>query len=343
MGYISFEYRIKSNSLKVRKILNEIENGVVFSQYYDKELATLVKGRTFTDFSYIKNSELTVRISDGFFSKETLLTKIWNSFVLNICEYHGVKLEKIDLNHSDWLITRTVQKDKFLSDVDNQLLIGTIIKPYYGMNFNQKIRWIERFYDNGLNVFKEDETYCVDTDILLSEVAAINDYFQGKIIYVPNVTHILAKPRTISKIFSLGSKICLINFLTVGFQNVSDILKATPCLYWGHRIGFSNFEKIITMDALSILAALSGLTFLHVGSPIATQELQEKVRMVNGLSIINPNIYPVFTKLTPQLYKDVLAQFNNRAIYLACGYFYNKTGEIDWNKVSDFVKVSHDR
>lgn len=343
MGYICFEYQIKSESVNVLNILNEIENGVVFSQFYDKEIATPVKGRAFTDYSCGDNSELIVRIPDDFFSEETLLTKIWNSFVLNICEYSDVKLEKIDINHSDWSVPKLIKKNKFLPNADHQLLLGTIIKPYYGMTLNQKISWIEKFYDYGFFVFKEDETYCVSSEFLLNEVAVINNYFQGKIIYIPNVTHIVANPKMVSNIFNLGSKICLINFLTVGFQNVSNLSKVTPGFYWGHRISYSNFETIITMNALSILAVLSGLTFLHIGSPTTTLEIQEKIRLVNSLSILNPNFYPVFTKLTPHLFRDILVQFKNRAVYLACGYFYNKSGEIDWNKVNDFIKVSHDK
>ena len=86
------------------------------------------------------------------------------------------------------------------------------------------------------------------------------------------------------------------------------------------------------MDALCVIAQLAGIDWLHVGTP-RPDEVLDKKHLVDKQKSINPNFKPIFTITTPEILKYLLPVFGDDAIYLGCGYYRDKDGNNDWDRV----------
>lgn len=346
MGSITFTYKINPKTTPISNIISEIESGTVFAHYYDREVSIPLASSLPTDFSYnfSLNNRLILRINDSFYESDTLLDKLFTSFFMNICEYKDVVLEDIGLEDSNWRHhnSKTPVLKDFFSCFDDRPILGTIIKPYYTMNLKEKIKWIENFHLQGINLFKMDETYFLSPSQLLLETKAINAHFQGNICFVPNITHVLHDLKLVSTLINSGSPIALVNFLCSGLSSVSNLINWTDIQVWGHRIGFTYLQKKISMIALGKIASLAGISYLHIGVPKNLTECRNKQKLIENLKTNNRNILPIFTKTTPEVLGHLLETFGNNAIYMGCGFFYQPNGQINWNRVREWVKVCNE-
>jgi hypothetical protein len=337
MGFIKLTYNVRNSIVQINSLIHEIEYGNTFALYRDREEIVVHRGKNFkwVDYSVCDN-ELTIKVDDTFFHLDFFFEKFLSVFVYNLLDFGNVYLKEFDISNSYYakLITTNTPIDNY----GQGYFRGTIFKPYYHLSNNQKIKQTEMFISNGLNVLKNDECYFKTKKELKEEVCLLIKHIDQKAHFVPNISGYINDYEFIKELIDMGIQILMVDFLISGFNSIFKLKQKFPSIkIWGHRIGYVSLEKFMSMQVLSMLAVLAGIDYLHIGTPVG-ENILEKSILVKQSTKIKPDFMPIFTKTTPDVIESLLPVFGNRSIYMACGYFRNKNGQIlkenisEWNK-----------
>ena len=342
MGHIKFHYSIQNLITPIENIVNELEYGNTFALYLQKEIIIPLKLGNFNWISW-ENTEtsFTLTVNDTFFDKAYFFEKILTSFIYNLQDFGKIKLEKIDLNKSIFQseLLSPFSKNNLSIFNKSDLILGTIIKPYYHLSLDDKINMAKQFSKYGFKTIKNDECYFTSKKQLINEAIIIQKELQNSSFYIPNITHLIHDYNSIEQLIKAGIKIVMVNVLVVGFRSINLLkIKFPELKIWGHRVGYSQLSEIISMNTLSILLTLSGIDFLHIGTPVTQNEIDNRFEIINSSRVINKNFKPIFTKTTPEVNKKIIKTLKTTPIYLGCGFFRNNKSEIDWGKVDIWQK-----
>lgn len=333
MGYISLKYSYdKDIRISLKSLMEEVEYGSTFAMYntYEEIIPCASDELKWVEWN-AHDGILSVHIDDGFWREDFFFEKFLTIFVYNFLDFGHLKLEHIDIQQSE--LKNGIQSSVPLKIPQGKYLLGSIFKPYYHLPLKEKEKQAQLMIENGINVLKNDECFFGTKSDMLEEAFHMTQIVTGKAYYVPNITTYINDDEFIEQLIDTGMEISMVDFLVTGFRPIYQLKKKFPLLrIWGHRIGYATLQKYVSMQALSVLAVLSGIDMLHIGTPTASV-LQEKSEMVTELRALKASFLPIFTKTTPEVIQALLPAFEDKAIYMACGFFRNKEGYIDWNCV----------
>lgn len=333
MGYIALNYSYdKGIRISLKSLIEEVEYGSTFAMYntYEEIIPCASDDLRWVEWN-AHDGILSVHIDDDFWREEFFFEKFLTIFVFNFLDFGHLKLEHIDIQRSE--LKNGIQSSVPLKMPRGKYLLGSIFKPYYHLPLKEKEKQAQLMIENGINVLKNDECFFGTKSDMLKEASNMAQIVTGEAYYVPNITSYINDDGFIEQLMNTGVEISMVDFLVTGFRPIYQLKKKFPHLrIWGHRIGYATLQKHVSMQALSILALLSGIDMLHIGTPTVSV-LQEKSEMVTELKALKASFLPIFTKTTPEVINALLPIFEDKAIYMACGYFRNKEGYIDWNSV----------
>ncbi len=343
MGSIELKYEIRRLDVSPDELVNEIEYGTTFALENGQETVIPLRGGSLSWLKWDCDKHwLVVDVDSSFLSHETFFEKFMAAFIYNLTDFGDLILTSIGVRGDSPVCCRpgAVSSDAFATD----LVLGTILKPYYHLSLEDKLEQVAQFVHRGLGVIKEDETYMVSEQRLRREAEAIQAVMVDSAIYVPNVTHYVHNFALIEHLIDSGIRVVMLDFLVCGFRPILNLKQRFPKLgVWGHRVGYSSIHRLISMEALGVLALLSGISYLHLGTPRSHSELERRSRLADQLLTIDPGFRPVFTKTTPTSLREMISDFGRRAIYLACGSIRDiSSGKIDWQKVDEWVSSVDD-
>ena len=340
MGSIKLEY-ICSKRTDVKTIINEIEYGNTFIINHEGEKTVPLWGN---DFFWVKphiidDCRFYLYVDDSFFTIETFFEKIITAFIYNLQDFGAVRLELIDISNSelDFLYPEGIGVDIF----SNYPICGTIFKPYYHFSRQKKCDFASKMISMGIDLIKEDETYLICKEQLIYDAIKIQSTMGPNAFYVPNITSFVHDYNLLSMLYDAGIKIVMVNFLVTGFSQINRLKQSFPKLkIWGHRVGYSPLENIISMKALAKIAVLSGIDYLHLGTSIERKILAQQHELINELRMLAPFL-PVFSKTSPEINPMLLNNLGHELILMACGYFRNEqTSEINWAQVKKWIRAA---
>lgn len=339
MGFIELNYTYSDLRLSVKSLIEEIEYGSTFALYPDREDVVPNRSDYLRWVEWDESGEkLSIRVDDSFWEEGFFFEKFLTVFVLNFIDFGHLRLQRINLQYST--LKHSIQAHSPLKIPHGKYLTGSIFKPYYHLSLKEKMKQAELYVDNGINVLKNDECFFTTQSDMLEEAQSIANIVMGRAYYVPNITSYIYDDQFIEKLMEMNIDICMVDFFVAGFRQVSRLKKKYPRLrIWGHRIGYDIWKNNISMQAVCVLGLLSGIDLMHIGTPQTPSLLQEQYDLVSRLRNLKPDFMPIFTKTTPELIKELLPVFGNRAIYMACGYFRDNEGDINWNQVKEWCGI----
>lgn len=343
---IVLKYRLADLSVLPSTLVNEIEYGTTFALYHDREECIPLPSQGPQWFKWEMDGQLLVmRVEDEFLEVGCFFEKVLTSFLYNLLDFGCLELVSIDVSGCSNLHQfRTVYRKplRLTQPFREGVLLGTVLKPYYHLTLAEKVRLTAQFTDVGLSFVKEDETYLVPKTQLLEEAVAIQGSIKGRGAYVPNVTHCVWDHRFIERLVLCGVDIVMVDYLVAGFRSVYELKREFPELgIWGHRIGYCTLDRFVSLEALGTLAALAGINFVHVGTPVNARSMDEKAQAVSAMRRIDQGLLPVFTKTTPEIVPGLIRALEGHAVLMACGYFRDSSGRgIDWQRVQDWIAVA---
>ncbi|MCD4759255.1 ribulose 1,5-bisphosphate carboxylase [archaeon] len=337
MGYIKLKYTIKNQILPIDKIIQEIEYGSTFALYNNKEDIISYGENSLKWIEWSQNrDETTVEVDDSFFNIEFFFEKFLAVFIYNLLDFGSVKLNKIDISNS--IFRKYINPVTKLSKLRQNYFNGSIFKPYYHLAIEERLKQAELYTANGINMLKNDECYFKTKSEILEESILILQLIKKKAYYIPNITSHIHDFTFIEHLINIGVKVFMIDFIVAGYSPIFRLKQKFPHIkIWGHRIGYFALENNISMQATSILALISGIDFLHLGTP-TEKNVSERFNLYKELAVLKPGFLPIFTKTTPDILQSIMPFFKDEAIYLSCGFFRNHNGKIDWNKVKLWSK-----
>lgn len=341
MGTIRLKYEL-CESIQYTILANEIEYGTAFALYHDREETIPLWGNELRWISLKKmDNFLVIDVDDDFLGKDYIFEKLLVAFLYNLLDFGELRLISIDISNSSYfrqIKSQQIAPIYFQKTSQKKPLLGTIFKPYYHYSLRDKIKMAEKFTAIGINLLKEDETFFVSKEELLREAQIIQSIIKGNGNYIPNITHYVHDYYFLERLLDSGIEIVMVDFLITGFRPILRLKQKFPeiCV-WGHRVGYWTIERFISMDALGVLALLSGIDFLHIGTPNNKKEEGEKLQLISFLRSINPWFVPVFTKTTPEILMEISYLFDGTVALMACGYFRDDRGAINWGKVQEWV------
>lgn len=342
---ITLKYELDNISVSLDVLINEIEYGTTFALYgCREETIPLAFGQPLWLRVFAEDKIVSIEIEDSFLEIECFFEKLIVAFLYNLLDFGNLRLISIQLSQS--IISTLCRHQHLIPKYHhvhrNDLLLGTILKPYYHLTLTEKLKMISTFLNYGLNIIKEDETYLVPKKRLREEVNAIQGLVKNLGIFVPNITPYIYDYLFIEELLSYGIEIAMVDFLVTGFRSIYDLkLKFPELRIWGHRVGYRSVEKFLSMEALSTIAALSGIDFLHIGTPVNRDSAIKKLQLVTRIRPINSRFIPVFTKTSPDILTNLVDLFDDQAVLMACGYFRDSKGAINWENVQKWVSVAH--
>ena len=320
MGYITLEYSC-SDITNLNTIIKELEYGNTFAIYKDREVVIGLPGEKYnwvTIQSKNKNS-FSLSVVDEFFEEESFFEKILTAFVFNLIDFGHIRFENIKIDQSS-LKFREVVLDNNLSKTIPTL--GTIFKPYYHFPIEEKMQFASKIVSVGMNIIKEDETYIVEKGKILEEAKKIQTEMGENAFYVPNITPHLNDHDFVLALYNSGIRIFMVNFLITGFGPIKQLKNKLPQIkLWGHRVGYSAIENIISVEAVTQLAVLSGIDLIHIGTTIKNEELLKQKQLIEDMCFLNPNFFPIFSKTTAEIIPKLVSILGPKLILMACGYF----------------------
>lgn len=338
MGIVKLTYQIKSITVPVPMLINDIERGITFILDYDGERTVFPPQ---AHLSWIKNwsydsSILSIAVDDDFLPTDSVFEKLFTTFVFNLMDFGEIFLQKIDFSESN-LLSYAPSSSREL--FNSRPVLGTIFKPYY-QPLKEKINMGKKFAEANINVIKEDETYLMRKSVILNEAICIQRELPDQCQYIPNITSHINDYSFIEELLkSSRAKILMVDFLVAGLGNIFKMKKEFPeAQLWGHRVGFSAFQNFISVEAISTLAVFAGIDYLHIGTPVTERQFSEKRIIIDKISEMR-NFKAVFTKTSDTLAGDLVKRFDSKAVYMACGYFRNElNGELEYKKVIEWVE-----
>lgn len=338
MGFIKINYTIKDELLPLEKIIQEIEYGSTFALYNHKEEIIPNKSVSLNWVTWShEGNEIIIVVDDSFFEIEYFFEKFISVFVYNLLDFGNIRLNKIDIHNS--ILRNYISPVAELSKYENEYFTGSIFKPYYHLSLKERLEQAKLYTDNGLNMLKNDECYFKNKSEIIDESLSLLKVIKNKAYYIPNITSYVNDFNFINQLINIGIEIFMVDFMLCGFSQVFKLKQNFPEIrIWGHRIGYLTIEKNISMQAISILAIISGIDFLHIGTPTRIS-VHQRYELYKELSEIKPGFLPVFTKTTPDVLQNILPVFKEHAIYLACGYFRDNTGRINRNNIKNWSET----
>ena len=333
MGYINLIYEIKNQKISKESIIQEIEYGSTFALYNKKEDIISLKSKSLKWIEWNQNNEETeVKVEDSFFDIDYFFEKFLTVFVFNLLDFGDVKLKYLDITNS--IFKKYIVSNGHLSKLNQNYFKGSIFKPYYHLSIEERFRQAELFISNGINVIKNDECYFRSKLEIQKESELVLKCIDNKAYYIPNITGYIGDYEFIKKLINIGVEVFMVDFIITGYSSVYRLKQKFPNIkIWGHRIGYSVLERFMSMQAVSLLALLAGIDLLHIGTPTITT-IKDKEILYNELINLKPNFLPIFTKTTPEILNNLIPIFKNEAIYMSCGYFRNRTGELDKERIN---------
>jgi hypothetical protein len=332
MNYIEILYKVSDNK-NIDLITNEIEYGTTFLLGKNEKIIPVPNnGNKWIAYDY-NQGELKLFVNPEFLQNSFFFEKFMTAFLYNLIEFGPMYL--IDIKISDLVINHIDRLDN--REIFNTFpVFGTIFKPYYHQSVKDKISFAQKYVEFGGSIIKEDETYFVTQEYLLYESSLLQAAISPDGVYIPNITSYVNDFLFIRKLMEIDIKVVLVNFLVTGFQPLIRIKQQFPSLkIWGHRVGYESLKNYISMNALGVLAVLAGVDYLHIGTELDITIKKKQLSFISKAIGINPNFIPIFSKLTPELSRDIVDYFGKNSIHLMCGYIRDqKTGKISWEKLS---------
>jgi len=339
MGEIRFKYSIDQMNVTIDQLIYELEYGNTFilGKNYEKMITLKLGELAWVDYDYHKNN-LEIIVDDNFFSEDDIFEKIITSFLFNLMDFGDFHLDDLDFSESIWE-SMFIDHPPLLQPINTNFVFGgTIIKPYYHTSLDEKIDFIMKLAALGFSFVKEDETYLLDHITLKKNTIRINAELDKNIQYVPNVTSAVCEYKLIESLLNHKINTVMVNILVAGFRNIRKLkLKFPELNLWGHRVGFNLVEKHISVRTFSKLSLMAGISYLHIGTPISVAEALEKNILCNELFLIKPDFIPIFTKTSPEIIKLIEKYIVGKKILMACGYFRNGEGKIDYAKIKNWI------
>lgn len=336
MGKIYFTYEIIHLDIDVKQIAGEIEYGITFSLNDDCESITFPQYRGLNWLRWQLNGNILVlEVDDQFFNEDSVFEKVWTTFLLNLMDFGKLKLVDVDVSQS-FLAARFAPN---VFEFKESPILGSILKPYY-QSLIKKKEVVSTLVSQSLQIIKEDETYLVDKQLVLSHSISLQKSCCQRGYYIPNVTSFIYDYEFIKKLINeSGIRIVMVNFLVCGLGSVFRLKKEFPLLgIWGHRVGYSAIENQVSVQALSQLATSAGIDFIHIGTPKNNSFYNEKQEIIESINKIR-QAKVVFTKTTEKTIGDLVSHFSDRAVYMACGSLQNDDGiSINYSKAHNWVE-----
>ncbi|MDQ1351331.1 MAG: ribulose-bisphosphate carboxylase large chain [Acidobacteriota bacterium] len=293
------------------------------------------------------------RIQLDFAGFTGIMSQLWG----NILDYGEFRLEFIDdqwiSNYlQSWNSTRRfpqvpARKTPFLA---------TVIKPSYQLSLQERIRLCVEFVKLGGDFIKEDETYFPSFELMVQEVAAIQEALdslegssRGLGLYVPNISGVIHRDPWLAELCSKGMRAAMVNFLITGFQSVQKAASGAVAnvFLWGHRVGFKSMQNTLGIFPLIQLSMAAGLNAVHIGTPILRNinqvtKAQKTARDLNALKKrLNIPFFPIFTKTTKYIIPEIVQIFGPSCILAGCGEFITgMNGTADSKKISAWVNAA---
>ncbi len=334
----SCSHRIWNQRSLIDNMLEDLLYGQSFRVTSTQQDVVHLTELSFRPFVKLRNKttgrvEFTVQVPcrqfvDGSISSVT--TQLWG----NVLDYPGIRLEHIDPTLLSSLSRQTFHSDNHRWMHHRGPLLGTVLKPTWGLSLAQKAEMACRFVEMGGDFVKEDETSFPCAERMLEEHQAIQGTLdalsstnRGVGIYVPHITGIIRDRDAIEQLVSQGMSLAMISFLICGLDGVSTLVATMEgrLMFWGHRVGYASMAKSLSMEALVQLAVTSGLDAVHVGTPYTGRKdsMAKTKRIVqmfrSTAKCINRDAWPVFTKTTADTVPKLISYFGRRVILLACG------------------------
>lgn len=348
----TFRYKILDN-LKppkaiVEKINEELNRGLAFiiSQTADRTINIAGKWKGWISTA-TRGKNIYIDVDDSMFILSCVIEQILTSLWMNLLDFGEIQLEEFQLsNNIHALITSgntgkpSIQKLLRI----NGPYFGIVLKPSFSLSLSEKLHTAEKFANLGGVFIKEDETYLVEKSKLLREseiIQKVMNEVSDHCFYVPNITPYLIDDRLFQELYGIGIRVVMIDYLITGFPTVYKVLnKNKNLLFWGHRIGYKSIERYISMKAVALLAAYSGMNMIHIGTPFFSVNniVKERLSILEALNKVNPEVIPIFTKSSPQEAFNLKRLFGKNIIIMACGSI-RTNGYLDWNKVKELVQM----
>lgn len=347
-----FRYKIIDNHKSFKEIIEkmseELNRGLTFIvSQTDEKVVTLAgewKGWVTTT---LRGNNIYIYVDDGFFSNSCILEQILTSLWANLLDFGKIRLEEFQLsdNLHTLLTSGNLNKQSIQKLVRiNGPYFGTVFKPSFGLSLSEKLNIAEKFASIGGVFIKEDETYLIEKFRLLKESKSIQramNAVSDHCFYVPNVTPYLLDYNLFQELYEIGIRVVMVNYLITGLPIVYKILKRNKkLLFWGHRVGYKSIDKHISMNTVSVLAAYSGMSMIHIGTPFFSKNnsVKERVTILKSVTKVNTCIMPVFTKVSFQIISDLIKSFGKKIIIMAGGLVRTK-GHLDWKKVKRLIET----
>ena len=349
-----FQYKIigthQSSKEIVEKINEELNRGLCFIvSQNDEKVVTLAGEWKEWVTTLSRGNNIYIYVNDGFFSccvLEQILTSLW----ANLLDFGEIRIEEFQLSVN----LHALLTSGNLNKQSNQKLLringpyfGTVFKPSFGLSPSEKLNIAEKFANIGGVFIKEDETYLIEKSKLLKESGSIQramNAVSNHCFYVPNVTPYLLDDSLLQELYEIGIRVVMVNYLIAGLPTVYETVKRNQnLLFWGHRVGYKSIQRYISMKAVTPLAAYSGMNMIHIGTPLfsTNNSVKERISILKAINEVNPEVMPVFTKVSPQIIPSLIKSFGKKIIIMACGSI-RTNGYLDWKKIKSMIEIGRE-
>ncbi len=339
MGNIKLTYQQINGLVTAELVALEIEKGLTFELKKNGEEIIIPPLDNPCRVKWICDGDrITITVDDTFFNNHSFFDALLTTFIYNLQDFGKLRLESIEVVNSDLDSCRLKPKKTLFGD---EILLGTVLKPYY-MPLTEKLAIARKLASYGLNIIKEDETYLVSKEQIIADCQAFRAELSSDMVYVPNITSYVNDYSFIDQLMYRNIKIAMVNILVAGLGNISKLKMRFPELtIWGHRVGYTTIESVLSMRALAVIAVVAGIDFLHIGTPVKNEEIQNSSRIISNARGLNPNFRAIFSKTSPEVMRPLIRKFGSSSVIMACGYFrHNYRADLDFMRVEKWVKTA---
>jgi ribulose 1,5-bisphosphate carboxylase large subunit-like protein len=347
-----FQYKIidkyKSHKEIIEKIDDELNRNLNFIiTQTDENIITLAGERMGWITTTLRGNDIYINADDSFFSSYCVLEQILTSLWANLLDFGEIRLEKFQLSNN--IHTYLASGNLNIQNIQKVLRVkgpyfGTVFKPSYSLSLSEKIEISKKFASIEGTFLKEDETYLIEKSKLLKESEAIQNAMNSisdHCYYVPNVTPYLLDDNLLLELCQIGIRVVMINYLIAGLPIVYKVVKRNgKLLFWGHRVGYKFMERYISMKAVAILAAYSGMNMIHIGTPFFSinNSVKERISIIKAINNVVPEVIPIFTKVSHEIIPLLMRAFGKKIIIMICGSI-RTNGYLDWKKVKSIIDI----